>query len=307
MDERVVLLGMAIMVFMLVFAADGAASGTAMANATIINGTSGVAVANSATASNYVQPEVLNASNQSIMLAGNITIGKVGADYFHKYMSFRDGYTYLYQNGTNLTVVFFTYNIPFINGTATTGVLAGGPVINSLGTVVLFDNGNLINYIGPAAPYVVNTSTSVAFSVAKQFGLQNVTGSYITAVWSNSTTYNSTAGYRLSWAVFEMQLPSNGFPDGKIVGVYVDIGRPAVLGEFVYNPAILKSQPGINLNKNIIGNFTAFQLGNNVSGNNGAVTSTFTGASLSQQSVVEYGIAMLFIFLFIIYAVRRRS
>ena len=228
------------------------------------NGT--VVSSGNVTVYNYTPPITMNASNATLSIASNYAMSKLGRAYFSNYIGNPSGFTYIYSNGTNTSVIFYSYMIPFSNGTTTRGIVTsfgGALAVALLGVDVVINNGNVASYVGPNGPYIVSITRDKAMQIANQYGLVNATNAYITAAWG-SNPRNYTAGYQVVWGVTgTRQPPSHGFPDGRIYGVYINVSSGAVVGEYSINPAILAATgPGAVLNSSDFmssGNFGLFQ------------------------------------------------
>ena len=224
---------------------------SASGNGIAINGMSGNGVSGNAIV--VYPPITTNASPNVIMAANAYVTSRLTWQYFTKYISLNSALTYTYKDGTNQSVISYSYKIPYINGNTTAGIgqaLGGAAAIWLLGVDVMIVNGNVVSYVGPSLPFVINLSRSQAIGFASAFGLPNVTNAYITA--TNPFVRGNNTGYSVVWAVVSGSRVYQKANFWVYPGVYVNITSGKVLGEFVVNPFITGAlQSG--------GNGTAYQ------------------------------------------------
>lgn len=194
-------------------------------------------------ASNSTTTTVMNASNATISFASNFIIEKVGSTYFSNYIKYGQGNTYSYPNGSVLSVLFYSYSIPFQNGTTTTGIIrfGRGASLALAGAEVVISNGNVTYYSGPSSPFVVAIGPQSAASAATAYGLVNVTQPYVSAASAPSS--GNLTGYQVVWAVASgtKTLGLAKYPKGVFKGVYVNIQNGSVIGQFVINSGLVGS------------------------------------------------------------------
>lgn len=277
------MMGMKLKPLLFVILVAGMLAGAAQAGvnyAGTTNASSGSGGSGYATAYTVIPPKVVNASNASIVMAQNFIIGKVGSQYFRNYMHLQQAQTYLYPNGTNYTYTFYTYNVPFSNGTTATGFFQVGGLVARTGVFVIIQNGSVTNYFGPSKNYTILISPQQAMASARAYGVKNVSGASMTIAYNVSQSLSrSTTGYRVAWAVMsgnrlivlcpcpQPNKSTSGIAcpqcaTSLLYGVYVDITTGKVLGQYTINPAILTVQSGSSSSAGTLGDFTIFNQSN---------------------------------------------
>ncbi len=186
-------------------------------------------------------------SSEAQYSAETFLSARLGQSYYNSYISFSSGQSY-----GNLSYAYFNYNVPFSNGTTTRGIFSGqGGATRILGIIVTMRNTTVVGYIGPRIPYIINITGAHALRIANLYGVYNASLGIEGVVSPNVTNLNSP--YSVAWAV------TSGDPlKGQLYpGVYVDAFNGVVLGQFMYNPAILSAQGGSS-RFGTAGNFNLF-------------------------------------------------
>ncbi|MCL5423493.1 MAG: hypothetical protein M1385_00210 [Candidatus Marsarchaeota archaeon] len=216
----------------------------------------GVAMAGNAVALNTTNSsQSSNAMlNNSITLAKNFIISKVGVTYFDNYISYKNIHTITY-NGVNITYVYFSYNIPFTtNSTTTTGIIVPNLPFLKLNTYVGVINNKNVIYFGPSMPYYISISASNASAYAQSHGLSynGFTYSYITYGYAQNATNQS--GYVVVRAILsnKPQYTSGTY----LYGMYLNINNNSILGEYRMSSSVNYYNP-VNY---ILGNFSIFNI-----------------------------------------------
>lgn len=186
-------------------------------------------------------------SQQAVYAAETYLIAKLGQSYYNNHISYTYGQAY-----GNTSYTYFTYNVPFQNGTNAHGIIGGpAPVERLLGITVSLSGAVVTGYVGPLKPYVITVSQSQAITTAQNYGITNGTASIEGVFMANAVNQNSQ--YAIAWAVTSSSsLKGNMHP-----GVYIDSENGTVLGEYVYNPAILSAS-----GYGYAGNFSMYYSGN---------------------------------------------
>lgn len=193
------------------------------------------------------------ANAQSVHDAEQYVIGKLGQSYYSSHISYYYGSSY-----KNMSYVYFTYNVPFSNGTNAYGTFAGQPAAQRLlGITVTLNKSDVVGYIGPSAPYIVIIPYAQAVNVSSQYGIENGSAG-IEGMFSSNNIANN-ASYAVVWAV------RSGAPlkSGIYHGVYIDAVTGAMVGEYFYNPSILAAQGGLS-SYGTGGNFSMFYMTNSM-------------------------------------------
>ena len=167
--------------------------------------------------------------------------GILGQNYYDHYVNLSGGSYY-----GNISKVYFTYSVPFANGTQSSDI--GG---RRLGITVILNGSRVARYIGPARPYIAMISASNAINISEGYGLYNDSARLVGLFDHNTSTLSN---YSIAWAVVSHD-PGKG---QNYYGVYVDAVTGNVTGEFYYLP--LAMQDGNISGYGIAGNFSAFLL-----------------------------------------------
>ncbi len=189
-----------------------------------------------------------SASQQAIYSADAYISSRLGDAYAAAYVSYLGGESY-----GNKTYTYFAYHIPFSNDTSVTGTLPGqAPVVRLLGITVILAGTTVIGYAGPAGPYTIRIPPSEAYSLANNYGITNGT---IDLVWVFNATQNmSNSAYGIAWAVRD----KSPLKSGVYQGIYIDAISGNVVGEFLYNPAIVSTKGPASYGKS--GDFSLFYM-----------------------------------------------
>jgi hypothetical protein len=184
----------------------------------------------------YVFPDnssmpIANASKEAIDKAGAYISNRLGENYYNTYVSngFNEHYINLsgrYYPTLNQTYVYFTYDVPFSNGTTISQTEGYNPLFIA---VVLNGNYTVIYYAGPAKPYVINVSANDAKSITGYLYTALVAGTF--------DQYDQFSGYSVAWAV------SRG-GNSSYPGMYVDAQTGNILGQYFGFTSPGGSMPG---------------------------------------------------------------
>ena len=165
----------------------------------------------------------------------------LGQSYYDNYVNLSGGSYY-----GNMSLVYFSYSVPFANGTQSSNV--GG---RRLGITVILNGSRIVKYIGPAGPYVATISAYNAINISEGYGLYNDSARLVGLFVQNTSTQSN---YSIAWAVVSHE-PGKG---QNYYGMYVDAVTGNVTGEFYYPPLAIQES---NLSGyGIAGNFSAFLL-----------------------------------------------
>ncbi len=232
-----------------------------LASAHASNSTSGNAIAGNSSTGNGVivfPGSTVQASAATIGIAANAVILRVGKSYFQDYISLKSANTRTYTNGTNISDIAYTYNIPYTNSTTTSGYLQVGGLVTFVGISVHMINNTVTSYTGPMAPYFITVSPQEAAAAAHSYGFYNITSMYITAAYNNRSSINGP--YKIAWALLDGSYISTGncSVGCKIhPGVYINTSTGTIEGQFSVNPSIESaSAPSYA----ILGNFSTYTL-----------------------------------------------
>ncbi|MDE1859316.1 MAG: hypothetical protein KGH67_02200 [Candidatus Micrarchaeota archaeon] len=235
-----------------------------------------------------------NVSKRTENIAISYLWGKLGQPYYNRYISFNTGTSY-----GNLSYVYFTYNVPFSNGTEASGTFGGvSPLARMLGITVTINDSFVTGYVGPSEPYIINISAARALSIAREYGITSGAGNAterIEGVVNRNSTL--TSGYAIVWAV------TSGSPfKGSIYrGIYIDVKSGKAVGEYVYNPQILATQQSYGTE----GNFSLFYMQNqSIQAQN--QTGANNNASSGSNYIVPLIMIGIVIFIGSLYFSRRR-
>lgn len=152
--------------------------------------------------------------------AESYIVSRLGQAYYDQYVNLSGGSYY-----GNISHVYFTYSIPFRNGTQSAS-LPGGRM---LGITIMLDASNVTDYIGPSKPYIMEINSSAAIRIAEDYGIYNDTARLVGLFGSNVT---ASSNYSIAWAVLSGQAAKGQ----NYYGVYVDAITGNVVGEFYYPP-----------------------------------------------------------------------
>lgn len=178
----------------------------------------------------------------SAYFADSYIVSRLGQGYYDQYINLSGGSYY-----GNISHVYFSYSIPFINGSQSAS-LAGD---RRLGITITLNGSNVIDYIGPAEPYILKVNSSLAIKTAKSYGMLNDTARLV-GLFGQNTTHASN--YSVAWAVIshDAQKGQNYY------GIYVDAVIGNVIGEFYYLPYDLHNSTAQGYGT--MGNFSLFIL-----------------------------------------------
>lgn len=275
-----------LLVASLMFSPNSTASGTS-------GSSNGFVVGHTVNVSNYT---VTNANQSQINTAKNYLQGRLGMGYFDSYINYSVGSVY-----NNIAYLSFSYKIPFSNGTTTSGVYGGvSPVLRLLNIVVeIGPNGNVVAYSGPSIPYVINITKGSAIVMAAQRGILNGTAGIQGALLPNAT---SLQGYSVVLAVRSgnpAYIGGTNYYNRVYKGVYVDVETGSILGEFVYNPAIVTPASSGQLAS--LGNFALFPINGTIATSTiGQTNNTAKGASLGVSPRLVFSIIIVLVIIVIL-------
>ncbi len=224
---------------------------------------------------------VANASEQSILAGESYLIGRLGEGYYSSYANYTGGF---YSSSTNQTSLFFSYRIPYPNGSTTSGAF-GIAAVRTLGITITLDKGNgVVEYYGPSQPYVIRVPAYNATSTASLYGVANGTAS-ISAAEGNATTASALTGYSVVWAVTGGSPLANhtAYPNRVYPGLYIDVENGSVVGEYTYNPMIVAPQQGMS--RATLGTFWLFPLNASAPA---SVTAASAQGNATQQGAVQF-------------------
>ncbi|MHB1830158.1 MAG: hypothetical protein ACYCO0_02080 [Candidatus Micrarchaeaceae archaeon] len=178
----------------------------------------------------------------SAYAAESYLIGRLGQAYYNNYISLYDGVSY-----GNLSYVYFTYSVPFSNGSTISQL----PSHRYLGITVGIDGSSVYHYIGPSQAYVIGVNRSRAEGIAGRYGITNSTAALVGLFGTNGTT---SSNYSIAWAV----LSGNPQKSQKYYGLYIDAVTGNAIGEFYYTPATMSNRTSYDYGT--AGNFSLFYL-----------------------------------------------
>lgn len=264
-----------------------------------VTGSSGSGNSISGSATTVYPSTTVNASNTIITIASNAVVQAVGKAYFNSYISLQSAQT-TYQNGANTSIVSYNYEIPYANGSTTSGYGQAGGLVYKLDIVVYMNNYNVVQYRGPAAPYYVAIGPASAELDAYNYGLSNITRLYVTAAYTNKSLLSGP--YRLTWAALSGNLVKVGnCSTGCSVhpGVYVNTSTGAIDGQFSINPSI---EAATGPSYALLGNFSTYnvQPSQQQTANTSAILLDSVGVRLAAIGIV------LLVVIFIIVRKRKR-
>lgn len=166
----------------------------------------------------------------------------LGQAYYEQYVNLSGGEYY-----GNISYIYFSYSIPFINGSQSSS-LAGN---RRLGITITLNGSNVVDYIGPAKPYILKVNSSSAIKTARSYGMFNDTARLV-GLFGQNTTHASN--YSIAWAV----ISHDALKGQNYYGIYVDALTGNVVGEFYYLPYDAQNSTTQGYGK--IGNFSFFLL-----------------------------------------------
>ncbi len=184
-----------------------------------------------------------NASSASIA-AGKLYISsRLGENYSTRYVAYTSGF---YFSATNQTSLYFSYKLPFDNGTIASAFSSSNLTMSHISgiTVVLNGENNVIGYYGPQRSYVINVTSGSAISIASLYGVYDGTATLSYA--ENTSSSNALSGYSIVWAVTGKNTLANytAYPDVVYPGIYISITNGSIMGEYLYNTSSITTQPG---------------------------------------------------------------
>lgn len=160
-------------------------------------------------------------SLESAYIAESYVSNALGQQYFEQYTSLYGGASY-----GNVSYVYFSYNVPFANGTSR------GDGSRLLGITVTVDNGNVVGYVGPQKPYVVSVNATQAAESAEGYGFRNATAT-LTGVF-NSSNLTSFSYYSVLWSIASNSLNNNAYNAG-----YINVDDGKMIGEYLSNSTLI--------------------------------------------------------------------
>lgn len=166
----------------------------------------------------------------------------LGQAYYNDYINLSGGSYY-----GNVTHAYFTYSVPFANGSQSGGLQRG----RRLGITITLNGSRVVDYIGPKKPYILEVNSSTAVDTAESLGLFNDTARLVGLFGTNTT---SASEYSIAWAV----LSQDAEKGQNYYGVYVDAVTGNVVGEFYYAP--WEVQNSSTQGYGTAGNFSLFLL-----------------------------------------------
>lgn len=206
-----------------------------------------VTPSNSPTSSNAAANVVVNtivtesnATSAQIFIGTNYLTGRFGSNYTKAYVNFSHG---SYFSDINATLLYYTYKIPFTNGSTTSGLV--GDNSSSLESyafigIALNNSNDIIDYFGPTQPITISVSKTNALSIASTYGIKNASA-IIEGAANGNQAPSLSAGYLLVWAVFSHNLIPYGSGINATTiypGVYVDAQNGTILGQFGIDPHV---------------------------------------------------------------------
>ena len=210
--------------------------------------------ASSSGISSSITNNYTNISNGYIKTASNFIISKVGNSYFNNYIIYKGTRTITY-NGMNITYVYFSYNIPFVNNATTVnGVIIPNLQLLTLDVYVAIRNNTTMTYFGPSMPYYISIPAAEASSYAIAHGLPHngTTYAYITYGYQSNATNQS--GYDVVRAVLGKKLEIGSNNMEYFYGMYLNINNNSILGEYKLPIYVSYYNPKAYL----LGNFSIF-------------------------------------------------
>ncbi len=212
---------------------------------------------NGTASSNVVSPSY-NTTAAAISAGKAFLINKLGVQYYDSYILYS---FYIRGSKTNRTYLYFSYQLPFYNGTKTKGAAPENlPLMYRLNiTLALNSTHSVVNYSGPAKPYFLSVPANEAVSIADAYGVKNGTASLVLAV-NASQAVNAIAGYSIVWKVLGTTVlhDQSSYLDSIYPGIYLNVQNGSVLGEYMYNPSVLI--PQLSSSKPVLGVFGLFHI-----------------------------------------------
>jgi hypothetical protein len=197
--------------------------------------------------SNFVKSSI--ASNV-IGIASDFLKNRLGQNYYDRYVHpLLEVPTY----NSNISIVYFSYNIPIANSIIISNEIAQNsgivivnntiegsiivPVYNN-GSVILNTNNSVMLYNGPMRPYYISVSPDYAIKIAKRFGLyaDGYNTTYLASlnyVVKTGNNYTDISPMVFVWVVYvEGKNMGNCLNPNFEKGIYIDAESGNIIGRF---------------------------------------------------------------------------
>lgn len=262
--------------------------------------------------SNTTNNTAITANAMEIQNAKGFLSSFLGSSYYNKYIN--------YSSSTviNKTAyIYFNYKVPYRNGSTTEMVYGGSVPLERILNIVVgisTKNNSILYYQLPIKPYFINITKTQAINKTSSYGFSNSTADMEGIYSINKTDNNSEAltiknnsnsypsKYYIVWAVKDgIPLYSNATTTKNYYlklykGIYLDAENGSILGEFIYNPAILTT---LNSNNTIgySGSFNLFVLKNTTKTNSNSTQVVSNNSTIKIQFSPNFKLIIIIMFI----------